>query len=38
MSLASGKGEHGDSWRGGVEHGELVGLREGVEGFGVYEI
>lgn len=37
MSLAPGKGEQGDSWRGGVEHGELVGLKEGVERFGVYE-
>jgi len=35
--LASGKGEQGDSWRSGVEHGELVGLSEGVERLGVYE-
>lgn len=34
-SLASGKGEHGDNWRRGVEHGELFGLKEGVERLGV---
>ena len=36
-SPASGKGEQGDSWRGGVEHGELFGLKEGVERLGVYD-
>jgi hypothetical protein len=32
----SEKGEEGDRWRRGVEHGELFGLKEGVERFGVF--
>lgn len=35
VSLAPGEEEQGDSWRRGVEHGELFGLKEGVERLGV---
>ena len=37
VSFASEKGEEGDRWRRGVEDGELFGLKEGVERFGVCE-
>ena len=37
VSLASEKGEGGEGWREGVEHGEQFGLKEGVERLGVCE-